>query len=345
MQITDYRAFPTRLATIVVSMVVILVLSLIGITYTMKEQLHRNLNSDFPLIERHAVNVRLLQTMHLRLTSLTENYSEDLMETYLIERESFQFNFNQWLKLVNKEEDEFIVTSYLNSMIIEDEIIKFLKDKKLKEAKKILRSREYEEKRWEIFNFISNHVEAQTVKRDEQLQSISTIASVFFFAIISVLIALVVLFLKLRNSYRKNLKAQRKLEVKVESERVKSLQNSRLSSLGEMAAGIAHEINNPLAIINANVYQFKKLVAKDKLEPEKATEILELISKTVLRISDIIRGLKTFSREGSRDEFKSVAIRDIFNETLTFCEKKLEKRGITIYLKEEKRKKSANSEG
>ena len=89
------------------------------------------------------------------------------------------------------------------------------------------------------------------------------------------------------------------------------IQASKLSSLGEMAGGIAHEINNPLAIISARTGVLQTLCAEAKLDREAAKIELEKIDKTVFRIAKIVRGLKTFSRSADKDPMIGIPLPEI----------------------------------
>jgi len=112
------------------------------------------------------------------------------------------------------------------------------------------------------------------------------------------------------------------LEVKVE-ERTKELetaqkqllQSEKLASLGKMAAGVAHEINNPLTA----VLTFSKLLLDDLDKNDPRCEDLQTIVDETLRCRDIVRGLLDFSRE-TKSMKKSADINLIIENTLFLIE-------------------------
>ncbi len=113
-----------------------------------------------------------------------------------------------------------------------------------------------------------------------------------------------------------DLTEQRKLERQVEMERLKSIHSSKLASLGEMSAGIAHEINNPLAVISGSV----RLLQKYSSDPEKFALKIGAIERSVERISKIVLGLRKFSRAGTAEAFVPVALAKILTECQTLTE-------------------------
>ncbi len=106
--------------------------------------------------------------------------------------------------------------------------------------------------------------------------------------------------------------------------------SARLSALGEMAGGIAHEINNPLAIISLRTHQLAQLVKKGHLEAGDIFKITDSIEKTVDRISKIIKSLQIVARESKHDPFEIVSLRSIVNDTLELCLERMKKYGIKI---------------
>ncbi len=104
---------------------------------------------------------------------------------------------------------------------------------------------------------------------------------------------------------------------------------SKMAALGEMASGIAHEINTPLSVI-AGYSEMLKLKMKQTHAESRTIEIIEKIERTTFKIADIILGLRQFSGEGSADEFQSTDLRDVITQALKLCSEKFTLKAVSI---------------
>lgn len=124
--------------------------------------------------------------------------------------------------------------------------------------------------------------------------------------------------------------------VKAEEEREKTreqlVQASKMASLGEMAGGIAHEIRTPLSVITGLVSLLQDGLDETPYNFTEARTLLKDVEHMADRIEAIIRGLKSFSREGERDPYEHVPISTIFKDTLAFCREAIEHSGIELKL-------------
>lgn len=114
---------------------------------------------------------------------------------------------------------------------------------------------------------------------------------------------------------------------KIEEERGRAVHSSRMASLGEMAASVAHEINNPLEIINSCATIILKEVEAGG-DPKHLNRMAQKIQNTVQRIAEIISALRRISREGSSDPIEAVLATDVLEDVLCFAREKFEGEGI-----------------
>ena len=110
----------------------------------------------------------------------------------------------------------------------------------------------------------------------------------------------------------------------------KMLHTSKMSSLGEMSAGLAHEINNPLAIIMGKTQHLGMLAEANKLDLDKVRQAVKVIDETSARIDRIVKGLRSFGREGSNDPFVLYQANKIVDEALSFCMERFRNRDVEL---------------
>ncbi len=130
-----------------------------------------------------------------------------------------------------------------------------------------------------------------------------------------------------------DISTQRRQEKLIREQQAKIVAAAKMSSLGEMAGGVAHEINNPLTIILGKTQILKQLALLGELRPQDITDACAKIDATVGRIAKIISGLKSFARDGSLDPFEKANLGHILRETLSFCEERFRNNRVPLTVK------------
>ncbi len=109
--------------------------------------------------------------------------------------------------------------------------------------------------------------------------------------------------------------------------------NSKMIALGEMASGIAHEINNPLTIINLNASILNDLVKMNPVDVGVMNTFIGKISETVTRISDIVTSLRRISRRSDDLHFERCSLESVIHDALALCIEKFRSRGVVLHKK------------
>jgi two-component system NtrC family sensor kinase len=115
------------------------------------------------------------------------------------------------------------------------------------------------------------------------------------------------------------------------------VQSEKMRSLGQLVAGVAHELNNPIGFVHANLQLLDEYVAKllqPDLDPEKRRKVQDAITKLLTRsregterVKRIVQDLRTFSRTDQAD-LQQVSLNDEIDRTLALVEPRL--KGIEL---------------
>ena len=108
------------------------------------------------------------------------------------------------------------------------------------------------------------------------------------------------------------------------------INSSKMVALGEMAGGIAHEINNPLTIIKGYADLISLQVHKGAIGNDEVIRMARQISETSSRISRIIQGLKNLSRESQESDFRVHEIGEILDDALSICLERFKSSGVHV---------------
>jgi two-component system NtrC family sensor kinase len=108
---------------------------------------------------------------------------------------------------------------------------------------------------------------------------------------------------------------------------LKNMNASRLVAVGEVASGIAHEINNPLTVINGQMLKLQRQLKNYPADPnlEEPIEKIKLMSN---RIVKIIKGLKLISRDGNSDPMTGFELNNMIEEIKLLTEMKIKSLNI-----------------
>jgi histidine kinase len=120
------------------------------------------------------------------------------------------------------------------------------------------------------------------------------------------------------------------------TERVKSeeqlIQASKMATLGEMSAGVAHELNQPLSVIKTSAsFLTKKIDRKEPVSPDILRELADEMDSQVDRASLIINHLRQFGRKTDIRK-ANVQLNDCISGTFTVLGRQLELHGIKVEL-------------
>lgn len=122
-------------------------------------------------------------------------------------------------------------------------------------------------------------------------------------------------------------KLVRERTAELEDQMAKNIATARLAAVGEMATNVAHEINNPLTVIDLHVTKLKK--AEEEL-PKNLEESISKIQLMTMRINKIIKGLKSLSRDGNADPKEPFFVSSMIEDVKTLVDMKVKSHDIVF---------------
>ncbi|MBW1915879.1 MAG: PAS domain S-box protein [Deltaproteobacteria bacterium] len=108
------------------------------------------------------------------------------------------------------------------------------------------------------------------------------------------------------------------------------IQAGKMATLGEMATGVAHELNQPLSVIKtASSFIIKKIRKNEKIEDKHLSSMLFKVDSNVDRASNIITHMRQFARKSDMD-MEKVQINEVLENSFEIFSQQLKIRGIRL---------------
>lgn len=165
--------------------------------------------------------------------------------------------------------------------------------------------------------------------------SISTGSSssgiIMFLTCLTILLFSYVIWSHLTFKYRAHLYSEA-FDRKINDEKLKAINNAKFSSIANLAAGIAHEVNNPLAIISCIEQHIRSKLSKNPNYSPKESD-LDKIYRQVNRISQITKSLKDMMINHNPESFATVSAKTIVEQTYDLLRSNFEVNGVKFTIK------------
>jgi len=123
---------------------------------------------------------------------------------------------------------------------------------------------------------------------------------------------------------------RRRAERLIAEQQVALAGSARMSALGMMASGIAHEINNPLAIISGAAEQMEAALQAAAIDPVILRKHVDRIARQSSRIAKVIESFKVTARDGEKDPFQPVPVAQLLDDVRDMCQTRFRAHGIAL---------------
>lgn len=134
---------------------------------------------------------------------------------------------------------------------------------------------------------------------------------------------------------RQDITALKQAQQTILDQQAKLVATSRLSAIGEMAAAITHEINNPLTVILGRAEMIQTLSERGPIDPETLKRLIDTILVTGKRIEKIVRSMKSLAHKDTDEEpFTLYSMREILLDSIELCSQRFRNHGVRLIVPE-----------
>lgn len=120
------------------------------------------------------------------------------------------------------------------------------------------------------------------------------------------------------------------LQLELSNQRELLIASAKFNSLGKMTSTMAHDINNPLFILQGKLHLIHNLINKESIDRDQCNQIISASEKTIEKLSSIVKGISNFARDGRVDEMVVMSATDLVKSNLDFISDYVDNRGISL---------------
>ncbi|MFL5814743.1 MAG: sensor histidine kinase [Bdellovibrionia bacterium] len=117
-----------------------------------------------------------------------------------------------------------------------------------------------------------------------------------------------------------------------DEQRVKLFESNKMAALGQMASGVAHEINNPVTAIRTTVELMSRQLNSEGIRRDDLRRSLNRLQDVTYRIVRIVDGMQGFARGGNHLPFVLTPVNQIIDETLGLCQERFLSLGVQFWV-------------
>jgi PAS domain S-box-containing protein len=131
---------------------------------------------------------------------------------------------------------------------------------------------------------------------------------------------------------RTDITAEKEMHEISEQYRTAMLNAEKMASIGELAAGITHELGTPLTTIKGRMEMLQRQLAHHPISVEDATKAVDAVLRMTDRMQSIVRSMRSLTHDGASDPFQKVNLYHLIRDVVGFTSESFPKNGIQIHI-------------